>query len=345
MAGPSGLVIRRLGLVDYQPTLDAMRRLTEERGADTPDEIWLLQHPPVYTQGLSGRAEHVLDAGAIPVIKIDRGGQESLDQEDSTTLSMGIVWTPEWLDGISLSVDYFNVEIENYIARSPLEVYQVMRGCFDPALAMGGPGSKACDSIRRDSDGRLTSLFMGYQNLGLHELEGFDFNLGFSSEFLTGYLDVAYFATKITKRTIKDNSFGVINLECKGEFNGPCDTTIDNPVPDFKHRFTADWSKGDLDLQLVWKHISSLEDGQEEVVYYREKLGSYSIVDLSARYTFTDSLSVILGLKNAFNKQPQPIGSNSWEVKDDQIGQQSNTYTQFYDVIGRTIFLKFSGAF
>ena len=75
MAGPSGLVIRRLGLVDYQPTLDAMRRLTEERSADTPDEIWLLQHPRVFTQGQAGTAEHVLAPGDIPVIKVERGGQ------------------------------------------------------------------------------------------------------------------------------------------------------------------------------------------------------------------------------------------------------------------------------
>lgn len=75
MAGPSGLVIRRLGLVDYQPTLDAMRRLTEERGTDTPDEIWLLQHPRVFTQGQAGKAEHVLAPGDIPVIKVERGGQ------------------------------------------------------------------------------------------------------------------------------------------------------------------------------------------------------------------------------------------------------------------------------
>ena len=66
---------RRLGVVDYQPTFDAMKRFTAGRTAETEDEIWLLQHPPVYTQGLTGRAEHVLDAGTTPVIQIDRGGQ------------------------------------------------------------------------------------------------------------------------------------------------------------------------------------------------------------------------------------------------------------------------------
>ena len=60
-------VVRRLGLVDYLPTLEAMRALTAERGPDTPDEIWLLEHPPVFTQGQAGKPEHVLAAGDIPV--------------------------------------------------------------------------------------------------------------------------------------------------------------------------------------------------------------------------------------------------------------------------------------
>lgn len=69
------LIVRNLGLVEYQPTLEAMRRLTAERDASTPDEIWLLQHPPVFTQGQAGKAEHVLAAGDIPVIQVERGGQ------------------------------------------------------------------------------------------------------------------------------------------------------------------------------------------------------------------------------------------------------------------------------
>ncbi|WP_457788025.1 lipoyl(octanoyl) transferase LipB [Pseudomonas sp. PL-6] len=69
------LVVRRLGLVDYQPTLEAMRRLTSERDAQTPDEIWLLQHPKVFTQGQAGKAEHLLAPGDIPVIQVERGGQ------------------------------------------------------------------------------------------------------------------------------------------------------------------------------------------------------------------------------------------------------------------------------
>lgn len=69
------LVVRYLGLVEYLPTLEAMRRLTAERDETTPDEIWLLQHPRVFTQGQAGKAEHLLAPGDIPVVQVDRGGQ------------------------------------------------------------------------------------------------------------------------------------------------------------------------------------------------------------------------------------------------------------------------------
>lgn len=69
------LIVRHLGLVDYLPTLEAMRTLTAERDETTPDEIWLLQHPQVFTQGQAGKPEHLLAPGDIPVVQVERGGQ------------------------------------------------------------------------------------------------------------------------------------------------------------------------------------------------------------------------------------------------------------------------------
>jgi lipoyl(octanoyl) transferase len=67
--------IKHLGLVDYQLAFDAMRAHNRAMTVDAVDEIWLLEHPSVFTLGLAGKPEHILDAGDIPVIKIDRGGQ------------------------------------------------------------------------------------------------------------------------------------------------------------------------------------------------------------------------------------------------------------------------------
>jgi lipoyl(octanoyl) transferase len=69
------MIVRQLGRVDYLPTVDAMRDFTARRDAATPDELWVLEHPPVYTVGQAGRAEHLPRASSIPVVRTDRGGQ------------------------------------------------------------------------------------------------------------------------------------------------------------------------------------------------------------------------------------------------------------------------------
>ncbi len=67
--------VRRLGLVAYEPTWRAMQRFTDERDSSTRDEIWLVEHPPVFTLGMNASREHLLDPGDIPVVQIDRGGE------------------------------------------------------------------------------------------------------------------------------------------------------------------------------------------------------------------------------------------------------------------------------
>jgi lipoyl(octanoyl) transferase len=69
------ILLRRLGLADYEPVWRAMQAYTDERNESSGDELWLVQHPPVFTQGQAGKAEHVLAPGEIPVIQVDRGGQ------------------------------------------------------------------------------------------------------------------------------------------------------------------------------------------------------------------------------------------------------------------------------
>lgn len=69
------LTTRFLGRQDYQATWRAMQQFTESRTRDTPDEIWVVEHDPVYTLGLNGKREHLLDTGTIPVVHCDRGGQ------------------------------------------------------------------------------------------------------------------------------------------------------------------------------------------------------------------------------------------------------------------------------
>lgn len=68
-------VIRHLGLAAYEPTWRAMQKFTDDRESSTPDEIWFVEHPPIFTLGLNASREHLLRPGDIPVVQIDRGGQ------------------------------------------------------------------------------------------------------------------------------------------------------------------------------------------------------------------------------------------------------------------------------
>jgi lipoyl(octanoyl) transferase len=72
---PPPLIVKHLGLVEYEPTWRAMQDFTAARTPETPDELWLLQHTPVFTQGMAGKQEHLLADIGIPVVAIDRGGQ------------------------------------------------------------------------------------------------------------------------------------------------------------------------------------------------------------------------------------------------------------------------------
>ena len=69
------LLVRHLGRRPYQPVWDAMKAFTDSRTSETPDEFWVVEHDPVYTQGQAGKAEHLLATGDIPVVQSDRGGQ------------------------------------------------------------------------------------------------------------------------------------------------------------------------------------------------------------------------------------------------------------------------------
>ena len=69
------MIVRDLGRVAYLPTFHAMQEFTAARQASTEDELWLCEHDPVFTQGVAGKPEHVLNAGTTPVLRTDRGGQ------------------------------------------------------------------------------------------------------------------------------------------------------------------------------------------------------------------------------------------------------------------------------
>ena len=105
-----GLILRTLGEQPYLETWEAMKAFTSDRGPTTPDELWLLEHPRVYTQGQAGKAEHILAPGDIPVIQVDRGGQVTYHGPGQLVVYLMLDLTRRKL-GVRALVDYIEQAI------------------------------------------------------------------------------------------------------------------------------------------------------------------------------------------------------------------------------------------
>ena len=155
----TGFVIRALGATDYMATWRAMQDFTAQRDAEAADEIWLTEHPPIYTLGLAGRREHVLRDNGIPIVKVDRGGQVTYHGPgqlvaytlvDMRRRRYGIrdmvrrleAAVVEWLDSIGISAYGKSAAPGVYVRRSGVEAkiaalgLKVRRGCTYHGLAV-----------------------------------------------------------------------------------------------------------------------------------------------------------------------------------------------------------------
>jgi len=110
------IVLRELGLVEYQTCLEAMKAFNDSRTADSPDELWLLQHPRVFTQGQAGKAEHVLSPGDIPVVQADRGGQVTYHGPGQWVLYLMIDLRRHELVGVRSLVDLIETSLIQLLA-------------------------------------------------------------------------------------------------------------------------------------------------------------------------------------------------------------------------------------
>src|SRR5690554_3924019 len=120
LAPEKTLRIRYLGLQDYRPVWRAMSNFTDQRNAGTVDELWLVEHPPVFTQGQAGKAEHVLMPGDIPVVQVDRGGQVTYHGPGQLVIYLLIDLSRRKL-GVRALVDVIEQAIVRTLAQSGVE--------------------------------------------------------------------------------------------------------------------------------------------------------------------------------------------------------------------------------
>jgi len=280
-------------------------------------------------------------AGAVGSVAIDPaagqirglfGGNPNLSEEEADTLTLGVVIEPDWfVEDLTVSLDYFDIKIDGAIASFGGGVNNVLSVCYDPTNPAGGAGSPFCNAVNRRSDGTIDFVAVTNQNVAEVTLKGFDLQGSYSRDLFGGDLQVNYVGTYTTESTTLPFAGGE-PIECEGQFGLDCG----EPLPEYKHRMTFNWSKDKLTTQLLWRYVGEVKDDDVDTTYFIETIDGTHYFDGVVSYSLTDNYRVSFGVDNLFDEKPPILGDNQ---------EQANTYPATYDVFGRTYFLRASANF
>lgn len=260
------------------------------------------------------------------------GGNPNLTVETAKTLTVGAVITPDILENFTLSVDYFDITIDDVISSFGGGANNVISTCYNDT-ELGGLGSPFCAAITRANTGLITEVAVTSQNVASLNVEGFDINAEYTYDMGNfGLFGFNYLGT-ITETNTLVPFAGGDPITCAGEFGTDCG----EPIPEYKHRVTASWARGPLNAQVLWRHVGGTEDdsGLPFPVAVSE-IGAFNYFDASGSWAVNEKLKLTAGVDNVFDKNPPILGDNQ---------EQANTFPATYDVFGRTIFMRATATF
>jgi outer membrane receptor protein involved in Fe transport len=280
-------------------------------------------------------------AGAVGSVAIDPaagqirglfGGNPNLSEEEADTLTIGVVVEPDWfVEDLTMSIDYFDIKIDGAIASFGGGVNNILSVCYDANNPAGGVGSPFCNAVNRRSDGTIDFVSATSQNIAEITLKGFDLQGSYSRDLFGGDMQVNYVGTYTTESTFVPFAGGD-PIKCEGNFGLDCG----EPLPEYKHRMTFNWSKDKLTAQLLWRYVGEVNDDDDGTTYFAETIDGTHYFDGVASYAINDNYRVSFGVDNLLDEKPPIIGDNQ---------EQANTYPATYDVFGRTYFLRASANF
>jgi len=259
------------------------------------------------------------------------GGNPNLVQEEAETLTVGIVINPDFIDGLTVSIDYFDIEISEAIAGFGGGANNILATCYDATDPVGGVGSDFCNSVNRRADGTIDFVQTGIQNVAEITLNGVDVLASYDTNLMGGDFRINYVGTFLNESDFVAFK-GASVIECAGKFGADCG----EPTPEYKHRMTFTWSRDKVRAQLLWRYIGETKDDDDGTVFSVETLKGFNYFDATVTYALTDYFTVNLGVDNIEDKGPPVIGNND---------SQANTYPSTYDVFGRTWYVKGSVRF
>jgi outer membrane receptor protein involved in Fe transport len=255
------------------------------------------------------------------------GGNPNLAEEEAETLTLGFVAAPEFVDGLTVSVDYFDIEIDGAISSFGGGAANILDTCYNDTT-FGGIGSAFCNAITRRGDGTIESVSAQAQNVAAITLNGFDIAADYDYDAGDlGMFAVNYLAT-ITEESTFQAFPGADVDDCAGSFGT---LLCGEPVPSFKHRASVQWMRGPITAQLLWRYVGEVDDDDPGTDYAVETIDGTHYFDVSGSYQVNDNLTLTGGIDNLLNEEPPILGDNQ---------EQANTYPATYDVFGRTFFIK-----
>jgi outer membrane receptor protein involved in Fe transport len=265
------------------------------------------------------------------------GGNTDLKVEVADTLTVGLVWTPEAITGLSTTIDYYDIALEDTIGK--LSAADIVRQCAQT----GDP--RLCGLVHRDSAGSLW-LHDGYvderkQNIGRSGARGVDLSASYPLNLGgRGFINFSFLGTYMLEKSL-DN--GVVDYDCVGLVGNQCW----QPHTRWRHRVRASWQTSfNTTISLGWRFVSSvlneaasddphLAADPDEVELWKingaYELPTYNFFDLAATYSFREGLRLTLGVNNILDKDPQ--------IAPELYANDNGTgFYGMYDPLGRTIY-------
>ncbi|WP_444934929.1 TonB-dependent receptor plug domain-containing protein [Microbulbifer sp. JTAC008] len=266
-----------------------------------------------------------------------QGGNPDLDPEESETVSVGFVFTPSFVEDLTVSVDYFNIEVTDAITF--VDPQTIINQCIDTG------DSALCDKINRGSNGNLwigdAHVESTNTNIGFFETAGFDINANYGFDLNTmGSANLNFIATYLTKWDQQEIPGNPVE-DCVGKWGSSCGT----PTPEFVSTLRATWATPvGVDVTAAWRHISAVDDlntigvtDANDVVHtvdVNQNFDAMDYLDLSASWAATDNLVIRGGINNVTGEEP-PLTANAGAG----IYGNGNTFPGVYDALGRYAFL------
>jgi iron complex outermembrane recepter protein len=301
-------------------------------------------------QGAPASAIGTIAAPSAGQINVTGGGNQNLDVEVADTYTIGAVLTPNFLRGFVLSVDYFNIKVEDAIS-SPT-VGDVIRACFGTATistttaidpGAGAATNPACTGIRRNPltgglDGDVATtpgLPVPLSNLGRLETSGIDVVATYRTDlpfggFLTGSRLNLSFNGVYTDKQIFQASPSSPAIDCVGFYGVECPS----PQPEFAFTQRSTLTVGGSSLSLLWRYIGDLEvvDGLDAGFLPEfSRISDKNYFDLSFRQQITDDMNFIFTVQNLLDKDPPVVGNSIGST----AFNSGNTYPSTFDPLGR----------